>query len=167
MNRLKALRKRANITLRQLEKYVCIRNATLSLIENEKQPFREIHIQKLTSFFDVSSDYLLGYSHIGIGIYFEDEHAVISDSELRKIEEKNEVKEQLIKMPFPHKMDIVTPNTQKTIVETVYAVFRSVDIQKAEASVNRSVRERLDKELDRLDTNDLEKVLKFVNEYIK
>ena len=70
MNRLKKLRVSAGLPLRVLEKYLNIPNATLSLIENGKQPMREIHVQKITNFFDVTSDYLLGYSNTGIGIYF-------------------------------------------------------------------------------------------------
>ena len=75
-----------------LEKYLNIPNATLSLIENGKQPMREIHVQKITNFFDVTSDYLLGYSNTGIGIYFassedDNDHEYISASELEKLKE--------------------------------------------------------------------------------
>lgn len=48
MNRLKKLRVSAGLPLRVLEKYLNIPNATLSLIENGKQPMREIHVKKRT-----------------------------------------------------------------------------------------------------------------------
>lgn len=104
MNRLKKLRVSAGLPLRVLEKYLNIPNDTLSLIENGKQPMREIHLQKITSFFDVTSDYLLGYSNTGIGIYFassEDDnyHEYISASELEKLKESYEVREDLLHRP--------------------------------------------------------------------
>ena len=60
MNRLKELREQKGVTIRQLEKITGIPNATISLIENGKQPFREVHITKFCDYFGVSPNYLLG-----------------------------------------------------------------------------------------------------------
>lgn len=60
MNRLKELREQYGYTLRSLAKEVKIPSATISLIENGKQPFREIHMVKFCNFFSVSPNYLLG-----------------------------------------------------------------------------------------------------------
>ena len=171
MNRLKLLRTKADLTLRVLEKYLKIPNATLSLIENNKQPMREIHVKKLTSFFDVTSDYLLGYSNTGIGIYFDgseddDDHAYISASEFEKLNERYEIKERLIPQT-PSSLVISTLTEEKEFYNSPYTVFRSVNIPKEEANIVSSIRDRVIAELNNLDTRGLEKVLKFINEYIK
>lgn len=171
MNRLKALRSRSSITLRDLAKYVDIPSATISLIENGKQPLREIHVEKLTSFFDVTSDYLLGYSNAGIGIYFEsseddNDHVMISASEYERIQEKYEIKETLISHPLDT-WTFITKDKKTRIVHTKYTLFRSVDVAKELACISESVREQVINELNHLDTRDLEKVLKFINDYIK
>jgi cytoskeletal protein RodZ len=49
MNRLKLLRTKSNLTLRELSKHVNIRNATLNLIENNKKNTlnkKELHLGK-------------------------------------------------------------------------------------------------------------------------
>ena len=171
MNRLKTLRSRSGITLRDLARYVDIPSATISLIENGKQPLREIHVQKLTSFFDVTSDYLLGFSNTGIGIYFEsskddNDHVMISASELERIQERYEIKETLIHRT-PSDWTIKTQTYETRIIRTEYLLFRSVDVPKELAHLSESVRDNINSELDKLDGKDLEKVLKFIRDYIK
>ena len=172
MNRLKQLRTKAKLTLRDVEKCVNIRNATLSAIENGKQPFREIHVQKLTSFFDVSSDYLLGYSKIGIGIYFngtadDDDHAYISESEYEQISERYEIRELLIEHANSLQWVIKTPVEETRFIRNKKSIFREVDIPKEKANIQSSVRNAIINEINRLDTQELNKVLKFIKEYIK
>lgn len=65
MNRLNQLRKELKLTQRQLEEYVDMPHSILSDLENGKRPFRQVHIEKLTNFFRVTSDYLLGKSDYG------------------------------------------------------------------------------------------------------
>ena len=171
MNRLKTLRSRSNITLRDLARYVDIPSATISLIENGKQPLREIHVQKFTSFFDVTSDYLLGFSNTGIGLYFEsskddNDHVIISASELERIQERYEIKETLIHRT-PSDWTIKTNAYETRILRTEYVLYRSVDVPKELACLSISVREELNSELDKLNTKNLEKVLKFIRDYIK
>lgn len=59
MNRLKLLRKRENITLRELAKYSDISNAVISQIETGKRPFRQIHIDKLVAFLTLQPTFCL------------------------------------------------------------------------------------------------------------
>lgn len=63
-NNIKALRKEQKITIRELEKKVHINRATLSRIENGLQNLSDDYIYVLSTFFDVSTDYLLGLSNI-------------------------------------------------------------------------------------------------------
>lgn len=168
MNRLKELRHQADLTLRDLEKYVQIRNATLSAIEQGKQPFREIHILKLTAFFDVSTDYLLGYSPNGIGIYLNDDYVKISKSELEAIKEKEIVNEKIIDCALrPEVWKIVTPDQEKVLFTAKYTIYRSADISKDEANIDESIRRQVDTLLDTLDGRELEKVKRFIEDYIK
>lgn len=171
MNRLKLLRKRSNISLKDLSKYVDIRIASLSDIENGKQPLREVHVLKLTSFFDVTSDYLLGYKNTGIGIYFDsaqddNDHVYISEKELEHIRSEHAVNETLLTHASSD-WKIVTPQQEIRTYIGAYSLFRSVDVPKEKAGINTSIRAEINNELDRLDVYDLEKVLKFINDYIK
>ena len=78
MNRIRVLRNEAGLSLRELGKKVGITFSTLGLLETEKQPLRQHHIERLSSFFNCSADYLLGKSDEGIGVYFNDDYKMIS-----------------------------------------------------------------------------------------
>lgn len=60
-NRLRYLRKKRGLTLRELETEVNISNPTLSRLENGQTSFTEEYIKVLTKYFGVTTDYLLGY----------------------------------------------------------------------------------------------------------
>ncbi len=172
MNRLKKLRTNADLTLRVLEKYLGIPNATLSLIENGKQPMREIHVQKLTAFFDVTSDYLLGYSTNGIGIYFassedDNDHAYISMSELENLKERYDVKEELLHRPNAETWVIKTSVYENKVFNNTHLLYRSVNISKEKAEISVSLREQVITKINSYDTRKLEKLLKFMKEYIE
>lgn len=62
MNRLKQLRLEKNLTMRELADKVGINYSTFSTLEREKRPFTLDHLQRLSKFFDVSFDYILGTS---------------------------------------------------------------------------------------------------------
>lgn len=64
MNRLKELRKEKRLTIRELGEKVNISYSTISAMENEIRPFTQANLELLCSFFNVSSDYLLGYSDV-------------------------------------------------------------------------------------------------------
>lgn len=60
MNRLKVLRKERNLTIRELAEKVKINRSTLSRVELGHQEAKADLLLKLSYFFDVSVDYLLG-----------------------------------------------------------------------------------------------------------
>ena len=64
MNRLNKLRTEKRITLRELAEKVNIDYTALSRVENGKRNLTDNDIAILCSFFNVSSDYLLGYSDV-------------------------------------------------------------------------------------------------------
>lgn len=172
MNRLKQLRTRAGITIKQLCEYTKIRGSSICEIENGKQPMRELHVLKLTSFFDVTSDYLLGYSNTGIGIHFEsseddNDHVFISERELNALMSEHDVCETLFINSNSLDMRIILPEEEIRSYTGSHKIYRSVNVSKENANISTSVRDQIIAELNRLDTRELEKVLKFINEYIK
>ena len=76
-NRLRMLRNESHISLRTLSKYTHITNPVLSYLENGVRPFRQTHIDILCSFFNVTSDYLLGRTDNGLFV-----HTQIGEDEL-------------------------------------------------------------------------------------
>ena len=60
MNRIKELREERNLSTRLLEPLINISYASISHYENEKRDIPTAYIKLLSSFFNVSSDYLLG-----------------------------------------------------------------------------------------------------------
>ncbi len=63
MNRLKELREASNLTLRELSNRTNISFTTISKMENEQMNISEDYIRILCSYFNVTSDYLLGLSN--------------------------------------------------------------------------------------------------------
>lgn len=166
MNRLKALRERTSVSLRDVERYTGISHTVLHLLENGQRQFREIHIGKLCHFFDVKADYLLGNSQEGIGVFFnqsadDDDHVFVSEKELDTIH----VDISIVGASKPPTDDAFRIGDAKFYSGA--QVYRSANINKEDASVEQSVRLLINQELDTLDIYDLEKVLKFIKEYIK
>lgn len=62
MNNLKLLRTEKHLTMRELADKVGICYTTISSLETGKRPFNLDHLQRLSKFFDVSFDYILGNS---------------------------------------------------------------------------------------------------------
>ena len=65
-NRLKELRQKNNLTLKELGKKVDMLDSTLSQYENEKRNPNDKVWQKLADFFSVSLDYIktVSYTHL-------------------------------------------------------------------------------------------------------
>lgn len=59
-NRLKELRKKKKISLRELQDKVNIDHATLSRLENDKSPLTQEHMEVLSRYYNVSIDFLIG-----------------------------------------------------------------------------------------------------------
>lgn len=61
-NRLKALRKKQNLTLKQLGSEIGMKDSTLSQYENEKRHPPYDVWRKISKYFQVSTAYLMGYN---------------------------------------------------------------------------------------------------------
>ena len=62
MNRLKMLRERENLTVRDLGKLTNISYGSISMMENGDRSITEENLKIFAKFFNVSTDYLLGLS---------------------------------------------------------------------------------------------------------
>lgn len=172
MNNLKSLRYRSNLSLRQLSEYVDITHATLQLLETGKRKFNETHIIKLCYFFDVTTEYLLGYSKTGIGVYFDssnddEDHEMISLDELNEISKKFKISESISVNKPVSLMKIILPEEERFDYNGKASIYRSVEANKEDTNISKSIKSKILNELDKLNIYELEKVYKFINEYIK
>lgn len=97
MNRLKQLREDKRMTLRELADKVNINFTALSRIENGNRNLSDNDIFILTSFFNVSSDYLLGLTNEKNTSSAKEKNASIEDIELAFYNQHGIVTEEQIK----------------------------------------------------------------------
>lgn len=64
MNRLRELRKEKKLTVRELAEKVNISYPTISRLENGETSFTSEYLENLSTFFNVSIDYLLGRTNV-------------------------------------------------------------------------------------------------------
>ncbi len=97
MNRIKQLRNEKNITQDVLAKLLGLEIAGISKLETERVPLKDEYIIKLSDYFKVSTDYLLGKSdvrnpekidtdNIKIGLSAND-YTSITDEQRKQIED--------------------------------------------------------------------------------
>ena len=125
MNRLKELREERNLSLRDLENIIGVNYST---IRNYEQEFRDIStdmLKKFADFYEVTIDYLLGYS--GYYIYVNYDHGNL----LLKINEeyyKELVKDKFIYFNNNHRYidfnKLIGINTNNDIGEFIIDVYR-------------------------------------------
>lgn len=147
MNNLKYLRLKNHLSLRQLDKMCGITNSVLSCLENGKRMFRLSHIDTLTDFFKVSSDFLLGKSDYGIIVELKNSFAVISKSDYEKYLEKDMLKEYVE-------------------FNSVWRIPSDELEQILEKDSESATKKELLSEIDMLSEEQLKKVLKFIKEIL-
>ena len=148
MNNLAWLRKQVNISLRGLGNIVNISYTTLGDLEKGERQFRQVHIDALCDFFKVSSDFLLGKSDTGILVELKQGFTSISKDDYVNYLTNGELKEYI---EFNSVWRI--PNDE---LET-----------KLDPELNQDLKNTIITELNNLSKDDLEKVLKFIKEFIK
>ena len=161
-NNLKRIRQDSKISLKQLEEYVSISNANLSLIENQKRPFRQWHIDLLTSFFQVSSDYLLGKSDYGIVVHNENgDELILTSQEYADLIGK--VSKTIIKLG--DETNIVNVGGKKIIVPK-YCVYRDFTDRLREYDLTPILTNKLNNLVKRMTSQEIEKTINFIEQYI-
>lgn len=143
MNNLKYLRNLSNLSLRQLAEYADITHATLQLLETGKRKFNEIHILKLCYFFDVTSEFLLGYSSSGIGVYFEssdndEDHEFITLDEFNELSRKYKISEVILQNGVESNFRFIMPNDVRNSYTGKNIIFRSVEAHKEDTDTLKS-----------------------------
>lgn len=88
--RLKLLRKERNLTQNELADILHIKNTTISNYENEVSSPDMDMIGQIASFFNVSTDYLLGKSDTkedinSVDVAFYEQHGIVTDAQKREL----------------------------------------------------------------------------------
>lgn len=156
MNRLRELRLENGLTTIELEKYTGLIRSTISMLENEKRKFRQTHIDLLTSFFNVSSDYLLGKTDVGISVFSKDtgNSTEVSLSDYISLKPKLEI--TIVKRD----VDMIGFGFDFS----PYFIYR--EFVGEEDNKNMDLKTKLTSLADRMTKKELEKAIKFIEEYI-
>lgn len=161
-NKLAYLREESKMPIRELEKWTNIKNTSISMLENEVEgrAFRQNHIEVLTDLFQVTSDYLLGNSNEGIIIYTHDNNKLlITEDEYIRL--KGKMKIETIKFnPLAPFDDGNREYHAKGFVRR--ELLGNVD----EIDKRNIYKKRYDNIGERLTASQLEKVIKFMEDYI-
>lgn len=165
MNRLKELRSELKIALRELEKYTGISFSVIAYLENEQRPFRQAHIESLTNFFGVTSDFLLGRSDIGYQIkteYGEDE-LIFSETEYKNF--SDHITKEIINVgAFGYEI-----KTQKEIFKSyhpAYKVYRELKGKITDYNLQETIFNKYVELGKHLTSEELNKAINFIEDYI-
>jgi len=164
MNRIKQLRKEANITLRKLGEYTSVSPTVLTYLNNDKRAIRQVHIEKLCSFFNVTADYLLGKSDNGYIVYLENENdpIILSGEEYQRLGEYI-----TISILQTANKDSSFTIGGKTIYFPKYYIHRELKGDSSQYDLKQTIINRIDNLLLTLNSDELNLLIKFIEEFIK
>ena len=136
------------MTYRALEKECGIDRSTLNLLEMGKQKLTEARIETLCSFYKVSSDFLLGKSDYGILVEVKSGFAAITKEQYE---------------------DYLSNDLIKEYVQygSVWRIPDDKLEEQLDPSINQDIREEITNEMKTMSRKELEKVLKFIKEFVK
>ena len=165
MNNLRYLRNQVGISTRELSERTGIVNSTITFLEKEQRPFRQIHLDILTSFFDVTVDFLLGRSDVGIYVFpqYGDEKLLFTLEEYNNLQDK--ISTTIITRKSPLNVKI-TGKTQEFFVETPSCVYREIVGNAEDYHTSESLIASVNSMMKKMSTEDLEKTKKFIEDYI-
>ena len=162
MNNLKYLRNLYRISLRNLIPYVNITESVLSCLENGKRQFLQSHIDRITAYFDVTSDFLLGKSDVGIKCYLEytGEEVLLSRSDYNRLQKyiKTERKDR----GFSDEFSITIDDENETFTLPQFYLYRTLKSDAVDIVIKNKVLERINK----MSNEELKKTLSFIDTYI-
>ncbi|MDD4000034.1 MAG: helix-turn-helix transcriptional regulator [Bacilli bacterium] len=87
MNRIKELRAERNLSLRDFSDIIKIPRSTISLYELGTRDIKFESLKRLCDFFEVTSDYLLGFSEEGIYVHFQEKTYSLNRANFLKYKE--------------------------------------------------------------------------------
>ena len=161
MNRIKLLRNEANLSLRELSKLTNITHSTLCWLEKGQQPLRQHHIERLCAFFNCSSDFLLGKTDMGIGVFFNDDFKMIGYKKYVELFNDVGCDISIIETDMPN---ITFKVWNNEVALSNKQVYRHIKMNSTEVE---DVRSQLNSILDNMSDKELTKVLKFIEDYMK
>jgi len=165
VNNLKYLRALSGLSTRELSERTGIVFSTISLLEKEQRPFRQVHIDRLTSFFDVTVDFLLGRSDVGIYVYpqYGDEKLLFTLEEYKNLESQIDTRIIARKVAFTGK---ITGKTEEFFIETPTCVYREIKGNASDYETSETLIESVNSLMKKMSTDDLKKTKKFIEDYI-
>lgn len=162
MNNLRRIRNQSNLLMKDVYARTGISVSVLNKLEMGLREFKQSHIESLTSFFNITSDFLLGKTDYGINMIAEDGDLVVFN------------KAQFLKFigKFDQRIDkcigtIKTIDSSgKEISKTCpYYIVREIsDPSLLESTTN--LKEKAERCLDRMTDEQLEKTIKFMEDFI-
>ena len=165
MNRICVLRKELKLSQRELAKRCGVTYSIIAYLENEKRPFRQIHIDKLTAFFSVTSDFLLGRSDNGYVVFpnKKDEPILLTAQEYGRL--RDHINIRIIKV---NPINIMVKGSKEitTIYQGEYTVFREIDNKLSDTETTDLLYNELQTLVKKLTAEDLEKLINFIKDYI-
>lgn len=166
MNRLKQLRKQANLTVRELCGYVNISHSVLAYLENEVRPFRQLHIDRLTAFFNVTSDYLLGRSDYGYIVFpqYGADPVILAESEYTRLSEY--ITLSIINNKLSLDITIKDKKEEESINLPSHCVYRELKGELNDYNMKETLYAKLQEMTKRMAESDLRKTINFIEEYI-
>ena len=171
MSNLKKLRYDAELSLREMADCTGLVHTTISRLEMGTRKFSSQHIAILCSFFDVTSDYLLGRSDSGVGIYVcnssftKKEHKYVSEKELSDIRLIDGYKQRL--MTNDSRMVIEGKDGGDGFAITPKSFVRSLILSEKKTCDAESKIREIEALLKGMTEKELDKTLLFIKEYIK
>lgn len=168
MNRLKSLRKEVGLSLRSVEEKTGISNPVLSCLENGKRPFRQEHIVILTSFFNVTSDYLLGRTDFGLIVVpeFGAEELTLTEGEYKRLHEHISVTVIPNVGASALTLRIDTPLESQDIFVPTSVVYREIKGSISDYDLQETLGNKLAELAKRMTSEELDRAIRFIEEYI-
>ena len=166
VNRLRQLRKQVGLSTRALAKYTGIAFTTITYLENEKRAFRQSHIDSLTSFFNVTSDYLLGRNDYGFIVHTEigDDTLIFTEIEYQKL--CDSISEEIIYIGEQASVLNISNKEEKTVFIPTHCVYRELRGTSDNYDLKDTLCLKLTELSKRMTSNDLKKAIKFIEDYI-
>jgi len=162
MNRLKYLREKNKLSTRKLMEYTGIFNSVVTYLEKEQRPFRQCHIDVLTAFFGVTSDYLLGKSEYGIIVYPENSDSEYIMTETEYLKNEDNIISIIHKNTAPFTFTI----GDESVVNPEYQIFRTFKGNTSDLNTRENLKKQVDDLIEYMSSDNLLKTIRFIKDYI-
>ena len=162
-NNLKAIRKLSKTTIYDIARECDFSHTTITFIENRKRAFREIHLVSLSSYLNVTMEYLAGRSDRGIKADYNGEEILLNIDEAKKLLSKGWMTCRELDT-FNLKISVPAGNIRVNLPKKF--IYRELD-SKAIAIVGDIAKQQLKNKIDLLDAGQSQIVLNIVNEMLE